>query len=211
MAAELLKSRILLASASPRRRELLDQIGVSHRVQPADVDESARQGEAPEPYTLRIAREKVLEGAKSRYEGEIVLGADTAVVVGKRMLGKPANEDEACQMLRALSGTTHQVFTAVAVMDPGGEVESCLKVSEVEFAKLDESWIRAYVATGEPLDKAGAYGIQGWAGCQIRRVDGSYSSIMGLPLYETARLLGRAGLCLPQIPRSPHSERADVN
>lgn len=194
-------TRVLLASASPRRRELLKQIGVTHRVQPADIDETPLAGEAPQPYTLRIAREKVEKGALGRRQDEIVLGADTSVVVGDRMLGKPGDEDEAFEMLRCLSGVTHQVYTAVAVMDPGGSIETCLNISEVEFSHLDDDWIRAYIGTGEPLDKAGSYGIQGWAGCQISRVNGSYSSIMGLPLFETARLLGNAGLDLPQIPR----------
>ena len=195
-------SRILLASASPRRRDLLDQIGVAYRVQPADIDESPLEGEAPEPYTLRIARGKVETGALDRFDGEIVLGADTSVVVGDEMLGKPTDEGQAFEMLRMLSGNTHQVYTAVAVMDPNGAIESVLSISDVEFAAMDDEWIRAYIATGEPMDKAGSYGIQGWAGCQIRRVSGSYSSIMGLPLFETARLLGNAGLELPQIPRS---------
>lgn len=194
--------RILLASASPRRRDLLDQIGVSYRVRPADIDESPLEGEAPRPYTLRIARGKVEAGALGRHEGEIVLGADTSVVVGDQMLGKPGNEDEAFEMLRRLSGVTHQVYTAVAVMDPKGAIDSSLNISDVEFAPMDHDWIRSYIATGEPMDKAGSYGIQGWAGCQIRRVSGSYSSIMGLPLFETARLLGNAGLQLPQIPHS---------
>lgn len=194
--------RILLASASPRRRHLLDQIGVAYRVQPADIDESPLDGEAPEPYTMRIAREKVETGALGRLDGEIVLGADTSVVVSGRMLGKPTDEDEAFKMLSMLSGNTHQVHTAVAVMEANGTIESVLNTSDVEFADMDDEWIRSYIATGEPMDKAGSYGIQGWAGCQIRRVSGSYSSIMGLPLFETARLLGNAGLNLPQIPRS---------
>lgn len=195
-------TEILLASASPRRRALLKQIGVPHRVQPADIDESPLAGEAPKPYTLRIARGKVEKGALGRRQGEIVLGADTSVVVGDQMLGKPGDEEEAFKMLRTLSGVTHQVYTAVAVMDPGGKIETSLNISDVEFADLDDAWIRSYIGTGEPMDKAGAYGIQGWAGCQIRCVSGSYSSIMGLPLFETAQLLGNAGLDLPQIPRS---------
>ncbi|HKJ16370.1 MAG TPA: Maf family protein [Xanthomonadales bacterium] len=202
---------ILLASASPRRRDLLDQIGVSYRVQPADIDESPLPGEAAEPYTLRIAREKVIAGSGHRHEGEIVLAADTSVVVGDRMLGKPVDQDEAFDMLSILSGATHQVFTAVSVMNDRGRVESCLKVSDVEFAEMGDEWIRAYIETGEPMDKAGAYGIQGWAGAQIRRVNGSYSSIMGLPLFETAILLGNAGLRLPQIPEPAHKTRTLLN
>ena len=211
MTSQALKSQLLLASASPRRRLLLDQIGVAYRVQPADIDESAHANEAPEPYTLRIAAAKVRAVESHRQQGEIVLGADTAVVVGEEMLGKPADDAGACQMLQMLSGRAHQVYTAVAVMNPKGELETCLNVSDVVFAEMDEAWIKAYVATGEPLDKAGAYGIQGWAGCQIRRMNGSYSSIMGLPLFETAELLGQAGLELPQIPNPAMKERANLN
>ena len=133
------------------------------------------------------------------------------MVVGQEMLGKPTDEANAYQMLQMLSGRAHQVYSAVAVMNLMGELETCLNVSDVEFAEMDEAWIRAYVATGEPLDKAGAYGIQGWAGCQIRRVNGSYSSIMGIPLFETAELLGKAGLKLPQIPNPVMKERIDLN
>ena len=192
---------VVLASASPRRRELLDQIGVPFRIDPADIDESAHKGEKPREYTLRIASEKVIAVAARRKLGEIVIGADTAVVLGERLLGKPADPCEARAMLGLLSGNTHQVFTAVAVLDPDGRMETSLNISDVSFDDLDEAWIAAYVDTGEPLDKAGAYGIQGWAGCRIRRVKGSYSSIMGLPLFETARLLAGAGLRLPQILR----------
>lgn len=197
-----MQSTLMLASGSPRRRELLDQIGVAYRVLPADIDESQHPGEDPGTYTCRIAGEKVRAVAARRAAGEIVLGADTAVVLGSRMLGKPVSADEAMAMLRILSGRTHEVYTAVAVLDPGDALEVQLNISEVTFAELEDDWITAYVATGEPMDKAGAYGIQGWAGCQIRRVSGSYSAIMGLPLYETARLLSAAGLRLPQIPRS---------
>ncbi len=189
--------RVLLASASPRRRELLEQIGISYRVLPADIDESANAGEDPGDYTRRIAAGKVRAVAAEREHGEIVLGADTAVVLGNRMLGKPDGPAQAGEMLRALSGRTHRVFTAVAVLGQEGEVETRLNVSEVCFASLDDAWIAAYVATGEPMDKAGAYGIQGWAGCHISEIRGSYSSIMGLPLFETARMLAAAGLRLP--------------
>lgn len=190
---------VLLASASPRRRELLGQIGVAFRVCPADIDEAVRQGEDPGQYTLRIAGEKVQAVGDQRQAGEIVLGADTAVALGDRLLGKPADAAQARAMLAALSGATHRVFTAVAVMDPEGAIDTRLNVSEVSFATLDPQWVAAYVDTGEPMDKAGAYGIQGWAGCQIRELRGSYSGVMGLPLFETAQLLASAGLRLPQL------------
>lgn len=195
------RERILLASGSPRRRELLDRIGVSYQVAPADIDESALESEDPIAYTARIAAAKVRAVEGRREPGEIVLGADTAVVLGEQMLGKPSTEEEAAEMLLALSGRVHEVYTAVAVLDPGGRLLADLNVSRVSFAALSREWIDAYVATGEPLDKAGAYGIQGWAACQISEVVGSHSSIMGLPLFETARLLARAGLPLPQMPR----------
>jgi septum formation protein len=194
-----LNTQIMLASGSPRRRELLDQIGVSYRVVPADIDESIARGEGPETYTRRIAGEKVQAVAPQRDEGEIILGADTTVVLGRRILGKPRDVTEAGEMLRSLSARSHRVYTAVAVMDRQGVIADSLNVSEVAFDELDDDWIAAYVATGEPLDKAGAYGIQGWAGSRIRRVNGSHSAIMGLPLYETAKLLAEAGLDLPQL------------
>lgn len=194
--------RIMLASGSPRRRELLDQISVAFRVVPAGIDESSKPGENPADYTARIAAAKVQAVAGKRHPGEIVLGADTAVVLGERMLGKPEDEEDAAAMLGLLSGRDHQVYTAVAVLDPLNSLHTALSISTVNFSTLSQEWISAYVDTGEPLDKAGAYGIQGWAGTQIRRVEGSYSSIMGLPLFETAALLSAAGLRLPQIPRS---------
>lgn len=190
---------ILLASGSPRRRELLEQIGVAYQVLPADIDETAFPGEAPGAYTSRIAAAKVREVAPGRAAGQIVLGADTAVVLGDRMLGKPSDETEAVEMLHSLSGRSHEVYTAVAVLAPGGELHQRLNISRVTFAKLDDAWVRGYVASGEPMDKAGAYGIQGYAACQIREVVGSHSSIMGLPLFETALLLARAGLRLPPL------------
>lgn len=201
MSEETPVTRVLLASGSPRRTELLDQIGVPYRVFPANIDESARTGEEPRAYTRRIAEGKARAVTVERRPGEIVLGADTAVILGDRMLGKPEDPQHAEDMLRSLSDRTHEVFTAVAVVDSHGGIESRINVSMVRFAALDEKWIAAYVATGEPLDKAGAYGIQGWAGCQISEVRGSYSSIMGLPLFETARMLSTAGLRLPQLRR----------
>ena len=195
-------SRIVLASGSPRRRELLDRIGVAYEVVPADIDESVIPGEDPATYTGRIAAAKVAAVAGRLSRSVIILGADTAVVLGEDMLGKPSGPAEAVEMLQALSGRAHHVFTAVSVLDCEGSLHSALNVSRVTFADLDADWITAYVATGEPLDKAGAYGIQGWAACQISEVEGSHSAIMGLPLFETARLLARAGLPLPQLPRS---------
>lgn len=188
--------KIILASGSPRRRRLLEQIGIAFEVIPAEIDESLRSGELPSDYTSRIAREKVEAVVLRHGKAQIVLGADTTVVLGDQILGKPESEDHAIEMLRSLSDKLHHVFTAVAVAGADGHIEQALNVTEVEFASLDDSWIRAYVASGEPMDKAGAYGIQGWAAPRIRRVNGSYSSVMGLPLHETAVLLECAGLIL---------------
>ena len=187
---------IILASGSPRRRELLRQIGVAFRVVPAEIDESVIEDETPEDYTSRLAVGKVEAVVREVGNGQIVLGADTTVVLGGDILGKPLNEDHAVEMLQALSGRSHEVFTAVAVADRCGRIDQVINVTEVEFAPLEERWIRAYVRSGEPMDKAGAYGIQGWAAPRISRIHGSQSSVMGLPLYETAVLLERAGLDL---------------
>ena len=193
-------THIVLASSSPRRRHLLDQIGVSYETDPADIDESVRAGEAPEVYTVRMAEEKVQAVAARRSDSRIILGADTTVVLNGRILGKPEDAADARKTLGELAGNTHSVHTAVAVLGIDGVLRSDLNISDVTFAAMDEEWIAAYVETGEPMDKAGSYGIQGWASTQIASVSGSHSSIMGLPLFETARLLASAGLKLPQLP-----------
>ncbi len=186
---------ILLASQSPRRRELLEQVGVQYRVMPVEVDETPRSGEPAAKYVERVTRAKAL-AAGEREQRLPVLAADTAVVLDGRPLGKPADEAHAVEMLLALSGRTHQVLTGVALLH-AGRLRYRLSTSEVEFAPLTEAWIRAYWATGEPADKAGAYAVQGRAALFIRRITGSYSGIMGLPLYETGRLLAEAGLPEP--------------
>lgn len=178
---------ILLASQSPRRAELLDQLGVRYIQRAVDIDERAGPDEAPEDYVLRLAKQKAAAGWKVS-EGLPTLGSDTIVTDGHRLYGKPADSAEAEQFLRALSGRSHQVLTAVAICD-GERCLARMSASTVEFAELSEAQIAAYCATGEPLDKAGAYGIQGMAAAFICRIEGSYSAIMGLPLYETARLL----------------------
>ncbi len=186
---------IVLASASPRRRELLRHIGVRCRVRPVDIDESPLADEAPTDYVSRLAREKA-EAAASLPGDENalpVLGADTIVELQGELLGKPADSAQAVEMLTRLSGTTHQVHTAVAVVCQGATHQR-LQSSRVTFAALTDAQIRAYVDTGEPLDKAGAYGIQGGAAAFIRHLEGSYSSVMGLPLFETAELLAQCGV-----------------
>jgi septum formation protein len=188
-------SFIYLASGSPRRRELLRQIGVSFRVIGADLDETAHQGESPLAYVSRLAEAKATAGwERSRDSGDApVLAADTAVVLGGRILGKPAGLNDAMAMLLQLSGRTHAVLTAVALRSAAG-LKVKVSQSTVSFRSIDPSEARAYWETGEPADKAGAYAIQGYAAIFIDDLKGSYSGVMGLPLFETAALLKAAGI-----------------
>lgn len=183
---------IYLASRSPRRRELLAQIGLRHEVVEADVDESPLQDEAPRDYVLRLARAKAEAGWKqvAGREAAPLLAADTTVALGRQIFGKPADRDDAVAMLTSLSGRRHQVFTAIAVR-LGDRVETSVSASDVELCELSPVAIHSYVASGEADDKAGAYGIQGRAATFIVEMRGSYSGIMGLPLYETSKLLER--------------------
>jgi len=187
---------IYLASNSPRRAELLRQIGVDFRVIAANVDESAVAGETPESHVTRLALEKARAG-HSPLQGEHrrpVLGADTMVITGDVAMGKPRDREEAIHMLQLLSGRTHQVLSAVALVD---EVEAFhLSISQVTFRTLTREECAAYWGTGEPHDKAGGYAIQGLAAMFVSRLEGSYSGVMGLPLYETAELLTAAGILL---------------
>ncbi len=183
---------LLLASQSPRRRELLDQIGVQYRVMPVDVDESWRPGETPETYVERVTRAKA-RAAAARQPGLPILAADTAVVLDHRPLGKPRDQNHGIEMLLALAGRAHQVLSGVMLLHEG-HLHYRLSRSEVEFAPLTEAQARAYWNTGEPADKAGGYAVQGKAALFIRRIEGSYSGIMGLPLFETGELLRKAGL-----------------
>jgi septum formation protein len=186
---------IYLASGSPRRRELLQQIGVPFRVVGTSVDEAVRPGEVPAAYVERLAAEKAGAGrAGSRDEADVpVLAADTAVVLGGKVLGKPVDRRDAEGMLRQLSGRTHEVLTAIALLTVNG-LESRISRSEVTFRSLAAQEIRDYWETGEPADKAGAYAIQGRAAVFIADLRGSYSGVMGLPLFETAELLSKAGV-----------------
>jgi septum formation protein len=186
-------SLIYLASASPRRSALLDQIGVAHRVQPVDVDETARSGEAPAEYVRRLAvlKAETLWQKLAAPQRQPVLGADTAVVLDDQILGKPRDENDCVRMLTLLSGRTHQVFTAVALQ--ASTCQSRVNVSEVTFRELADEEIRRYWRSGEPADKAGAYAVQGRAALFIERIAGSYSGIMGLPLFETGELLTAIG------------------
>jgi septum formation protein len=201
-----MSSAIYLASRSPRRRELLKQIGVrfdplllrlaSPRGGP-DVDELQHAGESAVDYVERTAREKAAFGVKVLSMRSMlyrpVLAADTIVVVGDEVLGKPANPDEAAAFMRRLSGRTHEVRTAIALAIQG-PLLTAVSTSTVRFRALDEAEIKRYCATSEPYDKAGGYGIQGLAAIFVERIEGSYTGVMGLPLYETAQVLNKAGI-----------------
>ena len=185
---------ILLASGSPRRRELLKQLAVSFKVAAADIDESIIDGEAPEDYVVRLAREKALVGVEQNGGQVPALGSDTIVLLDGQILGKPETRAEAESMLQSLSGQTHQVYSAVALALEADNVLDTLNITAVTFGKMPVEWIRQYCQGDEPMDKAGAYAVQGGTGQYIRRIEGSYSGVMGLPLFETAELLRRAGL-----------------
>jgi septum formation protein len=183
--------RLILGSASPRRAELLAQMGIRpDAILPPEIDETPRKGELPQPYAARLAREKAL--AVPAEEGDIVLCADTTVAVGRRILGKPADEGEAAAFLTLLAGRRHQVITAVAVRR-GARIWARESVSAVRMKRLSDAELNGYLATGEWRGKAGGYGIQGMAGVLIPWISGSYSGIMGLPVAETAALLQAAG------------------
>lgn len=188
------KPPIILASSSPRRRELLNQVGMAYRVIVADIDESIRPGEDVGEYVCRMAREKALEVHQRDGVTVAVLGADTAVVVNGLVLGKPVDREDAIRMLESLSGRTHEVWSAVALVSPGGGLRQRLNITRVTFSELDRAWIESYCDSGEPMDKAGAYGVQGIAAQKISHMEGSYSGVMGLPLHETAEILQAAGV-----------------
>jgi septum formation protein len=221
---------VYLASGSPRRRQLLKQIGVYFQVLKVDVDESVRAGETPPEYVTRLARAKAAAGVRRAAEssegaavaeagaaatartsgaepesGIVVLGADTAVVVDGAILGKPADAQDGERMLRLLSGRAHDVLTAVALATPQGVV-SRLSASEVTFRAIDAEEARAYWESAEPADKAGGYAIQGYGAVFVSGLKGSYSGVMGLPLFETAELLRAAGVARRLDPRTVNDE-----
>lgn len=183
---------LVLASNSPRRRELLAQLGVAFRVLPADIDESVGADETPQDYVLRMAMEKALSVA-THEPGARVLGADTTVVLDDDILGKPASHGDALATLARLSGRSHQVMTGICLATPAGSHGEVV-TTEVTFVTLDLETCEAYLATDEPWDKAGSYGIQGLAGAFVRAIEGSYSNVVGLPLAETWALLRRHGV-----------------
>ena len=191
---------LYLASQSPRRRELLTQVGFSFAVISADINEDTIPNESAEKYVARLAREKAMAGFfLIKQQTKAVLGSDTAVVIDGEILGKPENDDDAKRMLNLLSGNTHQVMTAVALAvgndaSTTPELTEVISVSEVTFKKLSHDEIERYVHSGECTDKAGSYAIQGLGAVFITHLSGSYSGVMGLPIYETVVLLQKAGI-----------------
>lgn len=184
--------KVVLASASPRRRDLLDLIGIKHEVRPANIDETMRPREAPARHAERLAREKASVIAV-RDPDLITIGADTVVVVNRKVLGKPTDTADAARMLGMLSGREHTVITAVAVAR-GRKLRSAIEEVRVKFRRLRDDEIEAYIATGEPMDKAGAYGIQGFGATIVERVEGDYFAVMGLPLARLVGLLRDVGV-----------------
>ncbi len=197
---------VYLASQSPRRRQLLEQIGIRHELLLPGADEDAEalealiDGESPDDYVRRVTAAKLHAALQRRARRDLtpapVLCSDTTVALGDRILGKPGDAAHAAAMLASLSGREHRVLTAVAVGLPGGRVLSAVNVSQVRFAEIGQARLDAYVASGEPMGKAGAYAIQSQAAAWIEHIAGSYSGIMGLPLFETAQLLREAGFAV---------------
>jgi len=193
-----MSKHIYLASRSPRRAELLQQMGIDFDVLPSDIDESILSDELPEAYVMRLAGSKAAVGLanmkKANLQQRPILAADTTVCVDGVILGKPGNDEDARDMLKRLSGRWHEVHTALTLVSTAG-IEAVLSTTRTELAPLSDEMIAAYIASGEPRDKAGAYGIQGLAGTFIKHIEGSYSGVMGLPVFETAQLLKTAGIC----------------
>lgn len=193
-------ANLLLASASPRRKELLEQIGISYESASMDINETVKQGESPKDYVLRLAKEKAQAGI-AVYQDRVVLAADTTVVVNGAILGKPDSTQEAFDMLKRLSGSVHDVLTGVAVArQVNGKliVNSECVSTKVSFSQLSDHQIQQYINTQEPMGKAGAYGIQGKAALFVEYIEGSYSNVVGLPLAETGKLLEASGISLWQ-------------
>ena len=194
------ETALYLASQSPRRRDLLTQVGFSFSVLSADINEDLKSDEIAEKYVTRLAKEKAMAGLSLvKNQNKAILGSDTAVVIDGQILGKPEDNADAIRMLNLLSGKTHQVMTAVALLIENDdsakpELSEVISVSDVTFKKLSNEEIEQYVLSGECLDKAGSYAIQGLAAVFVTHLSGSYSGVMGLPLYETVELLNKAGI-----------------
>ena len=199
---------VVLASASPRRRDLLNEIGIDPVIIPADIDETPKSSESPIAFANRMAKEKAYPIARRVLkDGEVtdpfaVIAADTVVDLDGQIFGKPVDDDDARRMLRALSGRTHRVHTAVVVVAGTGEAFHDVVTSLVTFVPVTDQLLEWYIATGEPDDKAGAYAIQGQGGILVDKVQGSMSNVVGLPVTETVRLLERAGFPLHTLPGS---------
>ena len=184
---------IILASQSPRRVALLKQIGIDCLVMPADIDETPLSGELPSDYVLRLAEQKasaIVTKLNAQHANLLILAADTTVALGNAIFGKPENEADAFNMLKKLSGSTHQVHTAIAAAFKG-KLETAINTTQVTIMPLSDAMISEYIATGEPMDKAGSYAIQGLAGAWVSHIEGSYTGVMGLPVHETALLLDK--------------------
>jgi len=186
-----MKKKIILASASPRRRELLKHLGLTFEVIPSKIEEDVKYGEEPCEHVLRLARLKAQEIARDQ-DSAVIIGADTIVVLGGEILGKPKDEEEAFAMLSQLSGRVHKVFTGFCVLDAsdGSEYSEAVE-SKVRFKHLTPEEIRGYIKTGEPMDKAGAYAVQGRGSYMIKEIQGSYTNVVGLPLCELVEVLSR--------------------
>ncbi len=189
---------IHLASASPRRSALLQQIGVVHRVRPVHIDEAVRGGEAPADYVRRLSAEKARALHETLGSGEMTLGADTCVALGPEIFGKPADEADCIDILMQLSGRSHQVHTAVTLCHDA-RTQTALSTSEVQFRALTRAECTAYWRSGEPRDKAGGYAVQGRGALFVQQIRGSYTGIVGLPLFETAQLLASAGVATVEL------------
>ena len=205
--------KVILASGSPRRRQLLDLIGIPHEVRPSNLDEKIKGKETPRKHAERLAREKASVFAKTESDA-LIIAADTIVVINGKILGKPANAVDAGSMLTLLNGRNHTVITAVAVAR-GARLKSGVEEVHVKFRKLAEDEIDSYIATGEPMDKAGAYGIQGFGATIVERIEGDYFAVMGLPLVRLTRLLAELGVeyrfgklsVKPRVSRSPRAPK----
>ncbi|MFK8011006.1 MAG: nucleoside triphosphate pyrophosphatase [Marinicellaceae bacterium] len=179
---------IILASQSPRRKQLLEQIGIIPDCRPVYIDETKQESETHLQYCMRMAYEKALAGWKQSDETKAILGSDTIVVCNDQTLGKPSDEADAFNMLKMLSNNVHQVITTVCLKSKAGQ-KTVVSISDVEFSEINNNEIRDYISSKEPMDKAGSYAIQGFAAQWIKSISGSYSGIMGLPLYETSKLI----------------------
>ena len=188
----MMSAQIILASGSPRRSELLLQLGVCHKVHAVDIDETPRQGEKPLDYVQRMAFEKSAACANMHPSSLPILAADTTVILGDEIMGKPENERHAAQMLKCLSGKTHCVYSAISLR--GRQHWQCVSLTEVTFRVINTHEMAAYWKTGEPKDKAGGYAIQGIGSLFIKMIKGSFSGVMGLPLFETAEILTEQGI-----------------